>query len=124
MEGRPIRGEGIDHEQDYIQERLEQASDTDEYAEAAERLEDQLEDLRSPSGQGTGGASGAGTEALQRHAVTPTERGELRRGASGEADTPLQVDLNQQPPEAEARTRTATSLGGGAMGEGSSSSGS
>lgn len=123
MEGRPIRGDGIDHEQDYIQERLEQASDTDEYAEAAEVLEDHLQDLRSGSAQ-AGSAGDASTEALQRQVVTPTDRDELRREASREADTLSQIDLNQQPPEAEARTRTASSLGGGAMGEGTSSSGS
>ncbi len=38
MEGRRIPGSGLEHEQEYIAERLEQAGDVDEYAAAAQRL--------------------------------------------------------------------------------------
>jgi hypothetical protein len=44
-EGRRIRGEGLAHEQDYIEERMTYAGDTDEYAEAARRLEQEAADL-------------------------------------------------------------------------------
>ena len=44
-QGRRIRGEGVAHEQDYIEERITYAGNTDEYAEAAERLADVSEEL-------------------------------------------------------------------------------
>ena len=44
-EGRRIGGEGLDHEQDYIQERLTHAGNADEYAEAADRLKQASEDI-------------------------------------------------------------------------------
>ncbi len=43
--GRRIRGEGLEHEQDYIQERLTHAGTTAEYAEAADQLERAARDL-------------------------------------------------------------------------------
>lgn len=45
MEGRRIEGEGLEHEQDYIRERLEYAGDVDEYTEAANTLRQQAKDL-------------------------------------------------------------------------------
>ena len=44
-QGRRIHGEGLEHEQDYIEERITYAGNTDEYAEAAKRLEQEAADL-------------------------------------------------------------------------------
>jgi hypothetical protein len=44
-EGRRIRGEGLAHEQDFIEERITYGGDTDEYAEAADKLEQISEDI-------------------------------------------------------------------------------
>jgi hypothetical protein len=44
-QGRRIQGEGLAHEQDYIEERMTYAGNTDEYAEAAKRLEQDAADL-------------------------------------------------------------------------------
>jgi len=44
-QGRRIRGEGLEHEQDYIEERMTYAGNTDEYAEAADRLAQEAADL-------------------------------------------------------------------------------
>lgn len=52
MEGRRIGGEGVDHEQEYVAERLEQAGDVEDYAEAAEQLKRQAQDLQKLTGQG------------------------------------------------------------------------
>ena len=52
-QGRRIRGEGVAHEQDYIEERITHAGNTDEYAEAVERLADvsaELDELTKKRG--------------------------------------------------------------------------
>ena len=117
MEGRPIRGEGVDHEQDYIRERIEQAGDTDEYAEASRVLQDEVRDLQSlSSGTDQADASPA-LETLQQQASTPIGRQEFRQGAELDASSGSQVDVEQNPPEAEAQARTVGQLGGGSMGD-------
>jgi len=40
MRSREIHGDGLEHEADYVRERLEDASDTGDYAAASERLKD------------------------------------------------------------------------------------
>ena len=119
MEGRRIKGDGIEHEQDYIKERIEQAGDTDEYAEAADVLEDELQDLKALNAQGgqTGqsGASGAGN-AVRETANIPVAGDELRQGAALDITTNSVVDTRQLPPDAEARSRTTSQLEGGTGG--------
>ena len=44
-QGRRIQGEGLAHEQDYVEERMTYAGNTDEYAEAARRLAQDAADL-------------------------------------------------------------------------------
>ncbi|HEY1014085.1 MAG TPA: hypothetical protein VGE07_15340 [Herpetosiphonaceae bacterium] len=44
-DGRRIRGEGLAHEQDYIEERLTYGSSTNEYADAAEQLKRDSEEI-------------------------------------------------------------------------------
>lgn len=44
-DGRRIKGEGLEHEQDYIEERLTYSSSTNEYAEAAEQLKRDSEEI-------------------------------------------------------------------------------
>ena len=116
-EGRQIGGEGLDHEQEYIRERIEQAGDTDEYAEASRQLQDEVRDLNNlTSGQGQPQVE-PGLEALDRQANLPTEGMELRQGAELDAGRGSLVDPQQLPPDAEARARIRRGVGGGVMGE-------
>ena len=116
-EGRQIGGEGLDHEQEYIRERIEQAGDTDEYAEASRQLQDEVRDLNNlTSGQGQSPVE-PGLEALDRQANLPTEGMELRQGAELDASRGSLVDPQQLPPDAEARARIRRGVGGGVMGE-------
>ena len=116
-DGRQIGGEGLDHEQEYIRERIEQAGDTDEYAEASRQLQDEVRDLNNlTSGQGQPQVE-RGLEALDRQANLPTEGMELRQGAELDASRGSLVDPQQLPPDAEARARIRRGVGGGVMGE-------
>ena len=112
MEGRPLHGEGLEHERNYIEERLEDAGDVDEYAEAAQRLRQEQRDIQALTGQGgadegNAGSSSTGGESAADQGGTSTdaERMRLRQGTQLEATAGSQVDLDQQPPEAEARAQ-------------------
>ena len=112
MEGRAIPGDGLEHERDYIEERLEDASDVNQYAEEDQRLQQEARDLQALTGQGgaAGGntgssATGSESTADQGGTSTDAERMRLRQGTQLEATAGSQVDLDQQPPEAEARAR-------------------
>ena len=120
MDGRRIRGDGLDHEQDYVRERIEQVGGTDDYAEAAETLEDELKDIDAaqrgaPQGSQEDDQSLA---QLRQMANMPVERGELRQGDALDVTTSSVVDVQQLPPEAEARSRTKSQLEGGTGGTG------
>ena len=120
MDGRRIRGDGLDHEQDYVRERIEQVGGTDDYAEAAETLEDELEDIDAAR---RGAPQGSQEEdpslaQLRKMADMPVERGELRQGDALDVTTSSVVDVQQLPPEAEARSRTKSQLEGGTGGTG------
>ena len=120
MDGRRIRGDGLDHEQDYVRERIEQVGGTDDYAEAAETLEDELEDIdaaRRGAPQGSQGDDPSLAQ-LRKMADMPVERGELRQGDALDVTTSSVVDVQQLPPEAEARSRTKSQLEGGTGGTG------
>jgi len=113
MEGRRIRGDGIDHEQDYVRERIEQTAGTADYAEAADTLKEELRDLTSPPAQAAGAADAVDTDRLQREATLPTEGMDVRLGDALDATVNTPFDPEQQPPEAEARARVTTGLEGG-----------
>ena len=114
MEGRRIGGEGLEHEQKYIRERIEQAGDTDEYAEAAEVLEEEVRDLEVLEDRvEAGGAQPGNLEELREEANLPGDRSATRQGADLDALQGSQVDLEQQPPDAEARARLTDRLEGG-----------
>lgn len=103
-EGRPLRGDGVENLQDYVNERLTYASDSDEYAEANRTLEQELADLeglRSERGQTHARPD---IDALIDEAQLRVEGMELRQGAEREVGSGSQVDFNQLPPQDEART--------------------
>lgn len=103
MRSREIHGDGLEHEADYVRERLENASDTSDYAAASERLKDELSDLQSiNSGQGQP-AHGSESPAAEASASTDEERMRLRQGGELDVTTNSVVDVEQHPPEAEAR---------------------
>ncbi len=112
MEGRAIPGDGLEHERDYIEERLEDASDVNQYAEEDQRLQQEVRDLQALTGQGGTAGDNAGSSATggessadQGGTSTDAERMRLRQGTQLEATAGSQVDLDQQPPEAEARAQ-------------------
>jgi hypothetical protein len=107
MRSREIHGEGVDHEQDYVQERIVNASDTKEYGTAAEELEEELHDLRSAEGQSPSETAELQSEAINRTAVMPTDRMDFQQGDDLDPARASSMDPEQQPPTAEARTRTA-----------------
>lgn len=106
MDSRSIPGDGIAHEENWIEERLIDASSTDEYAAAAEQLKQEVQDLRNL----TGGGSNAGAAPSQsgnavmsdRASVTPSDTLDPGRGSV--------MDPEQQPPEAEARATVTSHL--------------
>ncbi len=120
MDGRRIRGDGLDHEQDYVRERIEQVGGTDDYAEAAEVLEEELEDIDAARGEARQGSQEQDPSLAQLRQIAdmPVERGELRQGEALDVTTSSAVDVQQLPPEAEARSRTKSQLEGGAGGTG------
>lgn len=115
MEGRRIRGDGLEHEQDYVRERLEQAGDVDEYTEAAEALDQESKDLEAlEEGGEQPGRTGAGASATLRQAASmPVEQNELRQGAAMNISTGSGADPERLPPDAEARSRLRSGLDGG-----------
>jgi hypothetical protein len=117
MEGRRIPGDGLRHEQEYIRERIEQAGDTDEYAEAAGVLEQELQDLRSGGGQESQ-AGDPSDSALRQTANMPVEGGELRQGPALDVPARSGVDPDLLPPQDEARARVKSQLEGGTGGTG------
>lgn len=110
MEGRRIRGDGIDHEQDYVRERIEQTAGTADYAEAADTLEEELHDLASPPAREASAADAVDTDRLQREATLPTEGMDARLGDALDPTTNSPVDPEQLPPDAEARTRVTAGI--------------
>jgi len=111
MEGRRIRGDGIDHEQDYVRERIEQTAGTADYAEAADTLEKELHDLTSPPARDAGAADTVDTDLLQSEATLPTEGMDVRLGDALEPTANSSVDPEQLPPDAEARARVTAGIG-------------
>ncbi len=106
MESRGIHGEGLEHERDYIEERIDDAGDTGDYAAASEKLKQEERDLAAMAGgQGASKADGD-SGALRREADVGGDRLQHRQGAQLEATSRSQVDLDQQPPEAEASAGT------------------
>ncbi len=51
MNERPIKGEGIAHEQDYIEERLEDAGDVTQFAQDSKKLKQDEQDIERLEGQ-------------------------------------------------------------------------
>ncbi len=97
MEGRRIHGDGLDHEQDYVRERIEQAGDTDEFAAASERLQQELQDLGASDETQQTQAGDVDVAALQTQAVTPVEQMEVRQAGSVDAARQAPVDPDQAP---------------------------
>jgi len=117
MEGRRIRGEGLEHEQDYIRERLEQAGDVDEYTEAAEVLEQESKDLQSLENRSEQPGRSGDTSTLRQTATMPVEQDELRQGAALNVSSGSSgADPQQLPPDAEARGQVVSQLDGGSGG--------
>jgi len=112
MESRRIPGDGIEHEQNWIEERLIDASNTDELAEASERLEEAVQDMHAA---GTGGVQQpvAGGAAVQSNQVGG-DRMATQGGDQLDPARASSLDPEQLPPENEARARITSHLADGA----------
>jgi len=116
MRSQQIPGDGIEHEQNYIEERMINAGKTDELAANAEQLKDEVRDLQNlSSNPSSDSAQEASNDALKATANIPTGGrdvvGESRAAAPG-----APVDGEQLLPTSEARSRVVSSSGGGEMG--------
>lgn len=101
-EGRPLHGDGMENLQDYVQERLTYASDSDEYAEANQRLQQQLADLEALQQERGRPEARPDIDALINEAQLNVDR--LRGNAAGiETGSGSQVDFDKLPPDAAAR---------------------
>jgi hypothetical protein len=110
VESRRIPGEGIQHEENWIEERLEDASDVDEFAAASQKLQQEARDLRNlTAGQGNQGPTSP-NDPLVAEANLPVDRMQGRQGAGLDASASSQLDPNVLPPEAEARSVTTERL--------------
>ena len=110
-EGRPLHGKSVtENVQDYVEERLEYSSDSNEIADADRALKQELADL-----QNVGGSRGAtmqqpDVDALNTEAQLPASGMELAHGASQiEATGDGQVNYDHLAPQDEARARVARS---------------
>lgn len=111
MDSRRIPGEGVEHEQDYIEERLEDAGDVDELEAQSRKLREEARDLQHldqglehPAGQ-------SNPQGLPDEAQVGDGRMQMRpQGAQLEPSSRSGVDLDQLPPEAEARSRVTQDL--------------
>ena len=103
MRSREIHGDGLEHEADYVRERLEDASGTSEYAAASDRLEQELQDLQAINSEQDRSAHSSEAPSTTASASTDEERMSLRRGGALDATNNSPVDAEQLPPESEAR---------------------
>ena len=102
-EGRPLHGDGVENLQDYVNERLTYASDSDEYAEANRTLEQELADLKALHAERGRTDARTDIDALINESQLRVDRMQLRQGAQREVGSGSQVDFDQLPPQDEAR---------------------
>jgi len=111
-DGRPLRGEGVDNMQDYVNERLNYASSNDELAEANRTLEQEIADLDSLRAERSRADARENIEALIKEAELRVQRMEFRQGSQLEVGSSTQVDPEQLPPDAEARQNVTRRMDG------------
>jgi len=112
-EGRPIRGDGMDNLQDYVEERLTSGTDSDEFAEANRTLQQELADLQTLQQERGQATARPDIDALIQEAQLRVDRMSMRPDqANLEATSGSVVDIDKLPPDAEARSNVARRLGG------------
>lgn len=109
-EGRRLHGDGVENLQDYVAERLNYASNTDELAEDNRTLEQELADLEALQRERGQADARPNIDALIDEAQLRVERMKLRQGAEREVGSGSQVDFEQLPPQDEARQRITNRL--------------
>ncbi len=110
-EGRPIHGKDVEENlEDYVKERMEYASDSDEYAKIDHELKQELADLEALQAERAGDDPRHNIEAVIEETEARIDR--LRKSMGQlEATSGSQVDLEQTPPEAEARAQVTDRIG-------------
>jgi len=111
-DGRPLRGEGADNLQDYVNERLNYASSNDELAAANRTLEQELADLDSLRAERGRADARENVDALIKEAELRVQGIEFRQGSQIEVGSNTQVDPDQLPPDAEARQNITNRMDG------------
>lgn len=102
-EGRPLRGDGIENLQDYVEERLTYASDSNEFADANRTLEQELADLQTLQQERGQTQARPNIDALIDEAQLRVDRMQQRSAGQLETGSGIQADPDQLPPEGEAR---------------------
>jgi hypothetical protein len=116
MRSQHIPGDGVEHEQNYIEERMINAGKTNELAAQSEQLEDEVRDLQNLStNRSSGSSQEASSDALRATANMPTGSGDVI-GESRAAAPGAPVDGEQLLPTSEARSRVVSGSGGGEVG--------
>ena len=113
MDSERIPGSGIEHEQNYIQERMINASDVDELGEQNEKLKDELRDLNGASS--TRSDVSSSNDALKNVANEPTVQSDVGSQARTNASVGP-TDAEQLPPISSARSQVVNDAGGGQIG--------
>lgn len=112
-EGRPIRGDGMDNLQDYVEERLTYGTDSDEFAEANRTLQQELADLQTLQQERGQQNARPNIDALIQEAQLRVDRMSMQPDRGNlEATSGSVVDIDKLPPDAEARSNVARKLGG------------
>lgn len=107
-EGRPLRGDGIENLQDYVEERMTYASDSDEYAAAERTLEQELADLQALNQERGKPDARPNIDALIDEAQLRV--GRMDGAGTFEASSGVQADPDLLPPESEARQNEVARL--------------
>lgn len=118
-EGRRLHGDGVENLQDYVEERITYGTDSDEFAEANQQLEQQSADLNRGQQVGANQQRGPDVGALEDEAQLDTDRMRPHGDAQLESSAGSTFNPEAMPPEAEARNRVSDGPGmGGQSGVG------
>lgn len=111
-EGRPLRGDGIENLQDYVEERLTYGTDSDEFADANRTLQQQLADLQTLQQERGQTHARPNIDALIDEAQLRVDRMQQRSAGQIETGGGMMSDPDQLPPEGEARQNVVGRISG------------
>jgi len=111
-EGRRIHGDGVENVQNYIEERLEEGTSTEQLAQGSRTLEHEMADLQALQHERGQPNPRPDIDALIQEAQLRVDRMSLRPDASQlEATAGSSIDFDKLPPANEARSQVVRELG-------------